>query len=82
MPILPRKRIIGPIPITDLIIGASLIYSKKYGIHCVGTYWQEGYKARGYAPPDQIGLGPLCATLGYTKQTPGAGPSTHRRNIQ
>ena len=26
MPILPRKRIIDPIPITDPIIGASLVY--------------------------------------------------------
>ena len=35
-----------------------------------------------YAPPDQIRLGPLCATSGNTgpsaKQTPGAGPSTRR----
>ena len=36
----------------------------------------------GYAPPDQIRLGPLCATSGNTgpsaRQTPGAGPSTRR----
>ena len=37
MPILPRKHIIGPIPIADPIIGASLVLCSDFNVHDISS---------------------------------------------